>query len=268
MIDFHEYHIVLINSSAGKDSQVMLDEVVRVADDQKFSRGRLIVAHADLGIVEWPGTRQLVQDHADHYGLRVEYEKRPQGDLLEHVEQRGKWPSPTQRYCTSDHKRGQVSKIFTRLVKEQLETGIDKPVRILQCFGFRSQESPARAKKKVFAHDERMSNTKRHIDAWLPIHTWSVEQVWERINSIDTDHHWAYSRGMTRLSCRFCIFAPKSQLMLSASQPENAELFEKYVQVETKIGHTFKHKESLAEIKEALDAGEEVTEEDSGCWNM
>jgi hypothetical protein len=43
---------------------------------------------------------------------------------------------------------------------------------------------------------------------------------------------------MTRLSCRFCIFAPKSQLMLSAKL--NPALFQEYVDLEKKIGHKFR----------------------------
>src|ERR1700685_395219 len=45
---------ILINSSAGKDSQAMLDVVVEKADRARVPRERLVVVHADLGRGEWP----------------------------------------------------------------------------------------------------------------------------------------------------------------------------------------------------------------------
>ena len=62
--DLTRYHWIVLNSSAGKDSQAMLDYVAELADHAKLSRARLIVAHADLGRVEWPGTRELAQEQA------------------------------------------------------------------------------------------------------------------------------------------------------------------------------------------------------------
>lgn len=266
-----DFDFVLINSSGGKDSQAMTDVVVKLADEQGYPRDQLVMAHADLGRVEWPGTKELVQEHADYYGLRLVVEKRPQGDLLEHVEKRGMWPSSTTRYCTSDHKRAQIQRAYTYLTREFRESlGIpkDRKLQVINCFGFRAQESPARAKREVWSTNKvATTKTTRDVFDWLPIHDWSEEDVWARIRLSGTRAHWAYDRGMTRLSCRFCIFAPRSQLMLSAMQPENKELFEQYVQLEDKIEHTFKSKQSLREIKEAIEAGETPTKDD-GSWNM
>ncbi len=308
VINLSHYDWIVVNSSGGKDSQASLDKLIETADRQKFPRSRIVVAHADLGDMEWPGTKELVLEHAAHYGLRVEIEKRPQGDLLTQVEQRGMWPSSKQRYCTSDHKRGQVAKIFTKLTKETRDArlldrnGVELPyvepsrhdaqsvssrravrknvkakrrkIRFLNVFGFRAEESPARAKHKPFEKDERLSNTLRHVDRWLPIHHWKLRDVWHRIEQAGTRKHWAYARGMTRLSCRFCIFAPKSQLIISASQPENQQVFDRYVQVEIRIGHKFKQKESLQDIKREVQAltperlDQLQAEDKDGCWGM
>src|SRR5919197_4142546 len=113
--DLTRYHWIILNSSAGKDSQAMLDYVVEQGDRVGVPRGRLVVAHADLGRVEWPGTRELAEEQARHYGLAFVAVARPQGDLLEHIAQRGLFPSPAARYCTADHKRGQIFKVLTRL---------------------------------------------------------------------------------------------------------------------------------------------------------
>jgi 3'-phosphoadenosine 5'-phosphosulfate sulfotransferase (PAPS reductase)/FAD synthetase len=248
------YDWIVINSSAGKDSQAMLDFVVEQADRAKVPRRRLVVAHADLGRVEWPGTRQLAQEQAQHYGLEFFAVKRPQGDLLEHIAQRGMFPSPSCRWCTSDHKRAQIHKVFT-LLTARSRPGPGDPVRILSCMGLRAQESPARAKRFPFSHDERASNSKRLVDVWLPIHTWSVEQVWRRIRASGVRHHPAYDLGMPRLSCCFCIFAPRSALLLAAKH--NPELLAEYVQVERQIGHRFRVELPLADIQKALEQGEE-----------
>src|SRR4051812_11013900 len=118
MPDLTSYDWILLNSSGGKDSQAMLDSVYRQCSAVGVPLERLVVVHCDLGRVEWEGTRSLAARQAAHYGIRFEVVSRPQGDLLTHVELRGKWPSSTARYCTSDHKRGQVRTLMTRLAKE------------------------------------------------------------------------------------------------------------------------------------------------------
>ncbi len=274
-MNFHDYNIILVNSSGGKDSQTMLHQIVTEADTQEYPRSQIVVAHADLGEMEWKGTRELAQTQAKTYGLRFEAMKRPQGDLLTHVEQRGMWPSSTTRYCTSDHKRGQVGKIITMLHREwdAQQTVIDwrtlrrvkKPFHVLNCFGFRSQESPARAKKSVFENNKRMTTKSRVVDTWLPIHEMKEDEVWASIKASGVPHHPAYDIGMPRLSCIFCIFAPKAALILAGKH--NPELLDRYVEVEAKIGHTFRVDLTLAQVKEAVEADEEVGEM-SGAWNM
>lgn len=83
--DIREWGLILLNSSGGKNSQTMIDEVVRLADENGVSRDRLVVVHADLGRVEWPGVKELAKEQADHYGLEFEWEKR-KIDLLGHVD--------------------------------------------------------------------------------------------------------------------------------------------------------------------------------------
>ena len=246
-----DYDVVLINTSGGKDSQAMLDFVVAVAEAQGVPRSKLVAVHCDLGRVEWEGTRELAGEQVRHYGLRFIAVSRPQGDLLDHVEERGKWPSPAARYCTSDHKRGQVYRVLTRLVRE---LNLDRPARILNCLGLRAAESDKRAAKAAFERDVKASNGKRAVDTWLPIHGWTEAEVWERIRRSGVRHHWAYDAGMPRLSCCFCIFAPRPALLIAAQH--NPELLDEYVAVEKRINHTFKRDLALVEIQAAVRAGE------------
>ena len=90
------------------------------------------------------------------------------------------FPSSTARYCTSDHKRGQIERVLTSLVREIAETSGKSRVRVLNCLGLRAQESPARSKKAAYELNTRATNGKREVWNWLPIHTWTVEDVWAR----------------------------------------------------------------------------------------
>jgi 3'-phosphoadenosine 5'-phosphosulfate sulfotransferase (PAPS reductase)/FAD synthetase len=258
------YDWILVNSSGGKDSQSMLDFVVEQADEAGVDRARIVVFHADLGRVEWEGTPELAEEQAQHYGLRFEKIARPQGDLLQHIEERGMFPDNARRYCTSDHKRGQGRKMLTMLADEARKLGvadrIGRQARILNCMGFRRQESPARRKKVAFTHDEGASNGLRHVDEWLPILDWLLEDVWARIAQSGVRHHWAYDAGMPRLSCSFCVLASKPALVRAAQLLP--DLAAEYAAVEVRIGHKFRQDLSMADIIEAAEAAPPSTIED------
>lgn len=252
-MDLHSYDIILVNSSAGKDSQATLDYIVEQARAQDVL-ACVVVVHADLGRVEWAGTKELAAEQAAHYGVRFEVVKRSQ-DLLDHIEQRRLWPSSNTRYCTSDHKRDQVAPLITRLVKE---LGLkDRKARVLNCLGIRAQESSARSKKAQFAADKRLTNSKRSVVTWYPIFHWTEAEVWARIKASGVRHHPAYDLGMKRLSCCFCVFAPKSALVIAGRH--NPELLDAYVDVEARIGHQFTATLSIAAVREAVRSGAPIT---------
>lgn len=251
--DLTTYDVIVINTSAGKDSQAMTDRVVEVADRQGVPRERLVMFHADLGRVEWDGTAELAAEHAEHYGLRFIKIARPHGDLLVQIEQRGMFPDAARRYCTSDHKRGQGRKALTALVTE---LGLDRPARVLNCMGFRREESPARAKKVALRRDGSASNGRRRVDEWLPILEWTTAQVWARIGQAGTRHHWAYDAGMPRLSCSFCVLASRSALVRAAQL--RPALAAEYAAVEERIGHRFRQDLSMAQIVAEADTAAAV----------
>lgn len=196
-----EYDYVVLNSSAGKDSQTMMARVAGMAKAESYPRERIVVAHADLGEMEWPGTRELAEYQANCYGFRFWVRARPQGDLLSHIMDRGMWPSSDTRYCTSDHKRDQIAHLIRSL----------DGAKILNCMGMRAQESPARSKLKPLSLNKRVSTKTRHVDQWLPIHEMTTAEVWDDIHARSIPHHYAYDLGMPRLSCVFCIFSPPAR---------------------------------------------------------
>ncbi len=259
-LDLTRYDRILINTSAGKDSQAMMDFVCEAAKEQGVL-DRVIAVHADLGRVEWQGTRELAQEQAKHYGIKLYIVRREKGDLLQQVEERGMWPDSQNRYCTSDQKRDQISKVHTATVGN---LNLGRQALILNCMGIRAEESPNRAKKPVLEIDKRNTNGKREVTNWLPIHSWTTAQVWARIKKSGVPHHPAYDKGMPRLSCVFCVFAPKAALMIAGKH--NPELLDEYCRVEEKIGHTFRNGFKIAEVRDAIQRGEQpgaVT-----TWNM
>ena len=260
--DLASYDVILVNSSAGKDSQAMLDHVVGLAGAAGVLE-RVVVVHCDLGRVEWEGTRELAEEQARHYGVRFEVVSRPQGDLLTQVEQRGMWPDAARRYCTSDHKRGQVYRLLTKLAAEVSARTGRRQARVLNCLGIRAEESPARAKKVPFQKDAQASNGRRHVDTWLPIFAWSLDDVWKTIRASGVRHHRAYDLGMPRLSCAFCVLASKGALLLAAKH--NPELLDADVAVEQKIGHSFMKSLPIAQIRVEARAGVEVGPVETWC---
>jgi 3'-phosphoadenosine 5'-phosphosulfate sulfotransferase (PAPS reductase)/FAD synthetase len=251
-----DYHRILGNISGGVDSQAMLDVLVEAARAAGVE-DRIVVVHADLGEEEWPQTLELAAEHAAHYGARFEVVRRevdgrPQG-ILEHLEAKARpmWPDAANRWCTSDHKRGPIWKLMTRLARELRESGTvtDGPVRILDVVGMRAEESPQRAKAQPYAHKPRASTGRRHVDEWRPLHYWTKAQVWERVTQAGTRPHPAYAAGMSRLSCRFCVLASRADLILSVRL--NPDLAAKYAAVEARTGHRFRRDLSMAEIIEA-----------------
>ena len=229
---------------------------------------RVVAVHCDLGRCEWPGTKELAERQCKHYGISLQVIRREKGDLLVQVEQRGMWPDNKNRYCTSDQKRDQVAKVHTALATQRITElhaqGQTRQIRILNCMGLRADESPARAKKVAFQSDKRLTNGKRQVDIWLPIHGWTTKQVWDTIKASGVEHHYAYDKGMPRLSCMFCIFAPKDALVIAGRA--NPDLLDEYVAVEAKINHTFRNGFKIAEVKAAIEAGYEPAKVMS--WNM
>lgn len=280
-----DYDVILINSSAGKDSQAMLTHLVELADAQGVPRSRFVVVHADLGRAEWKGTRDLAEQQAKAYGLRFETVARDE-DLPDQIATRRRtldeeaavlkaeadaleaagftgfaslaiaeadkkantpaWPSSTARYCTSDQKTSQVAKLMTRLAADHRADNPDAgPIRILNTLGLRAAESPARAKKNPFGPDPA-TNGRRIVHRWLPIFTWSDRQVWDTINRSGIPHHPAYDAGLPRASCVFCVLAGRRELVVSALL--NPGLALEYLALEREVGHTFKADLSMQQI--------------------
>ncbi len=193
------YTWIIVNSSGGKDSQTALRETVIRCHHLNIPLDRVVVSHQCLGAMEWTGTAALARQQAEAYGLRFEISKYQDKDgkeltLLDYVRLRKMWPSSTNRWCTSDFKRGPGGRVITKLWRER-----QGPV--LNVYGFRASESTRRAKKATMARNNRFSTKSREVYDWLPIHHFSDEMVWDSIKASGVPYHHAYDLGMPRLSC-------------------------------------------------------------------
>ncbi|PHR62271.1 MAG: phosphoadenosine phosphosulfate reductase [Robiginitomaculum sp.] len=214
-----------VSHSAGKDSQAML----LALRAYKIPDAQIILIHADLGEVEWEGNIDHIQNYGFGYPLIIAKARR---GLLQMIEERGMFPSPSIRQCTSDLKRGPIERELRRFLKRNPQYN----KLLVNCMGFRAQESSARAKRNPFTFNQKNSKAGREWFDWLPIHAWSEQEVFGYIAQMGQKPHWAYAKGMSRLSCCFCIMASVSDLTISAR--ENPKLYAIYVKLEKKINHT------------------------------
>lgn len=252
-----EFDVILINTSAGKDSLVMLEAVATEINRQRFT-GQVVAVFADLGDrVEWPGTRELAERQVARYGWRFEVAVRTDGlDLLAGIEKRGMWPSSTARYCTSDWKRAPIRRLMTRLADEHRAVGGTGPCRILNCMGLRAEESSARAKKSPYELDTSASNGRRQVYNWLPVFHWTAaSDVWPTIRTLGLAYHPAYDvPNVDRLSCAMCVLAKPSQI--EATILALPGIAREYAAAERRMGHLFKQNWSIADAVNRLLGGD------------
>ena len=87
-------------------------------DDSALApRAQLLVAHAPLGEVEWPGTVKHIGRTMPPYVPFVLSPGASGKALLERIKERGMFPSSTARWCTSDFKRTPIEREFRRYLK-------------------------------------------------------------------------------------------------------------------------------------------------------
>ncbi len=95
-------------------------------------------------------------------------------------------------------------------------------------------EAPWHINFQDFKFNERNSKNGREWYDWLPIHAWEIDEVFGLIKVVGQEPHWAYGKGMSRLSCCFCIMSSRADLTTAAKL--NPVLYRRYVELERKTG--------------------------------
>lgn len=235
--------IFMVNHSGGKDSQAMYAFIRKHVPDSQ-----IMTVHANLPEVEWEG----VIEHIEATIVHELHTCRSRRTLLEMIEERGMFPSPSMRQCTSDLKRGPIERTVRGLIEARITQWLGLPHGarvgadarkaalaagmglIVNCMGMRAQESANRSKLDALKLSVSNSKNGREWYEWLPIHAWDISQVFEMISFVGQKPHWAYEAGMSRLSCVFCIMASRADLTIAAKL--NPDLYRRYVQLERSTG--------------------------------
>ena len=225
--------LFIVSHSGGKDSQAMYNFLKSIVP-----KDQIVVVHSHLPGVEWEGVVDHIKATIEHDFFEVKAKK----TFFEMVEARGMWPSNSIKNCTSDLKRDVIASFITQIATEK------NAKIVVNCTGIRAAESTSRAAKNPIQVNKRIStkvlkdgSQKRIVWDLMPIFSWSTEDVFGFIRKNGQEAHWAYSVGMSRLSCCFCILANESDLKISARY--NPEVLEKIAALEKKIGHTMKMKD-------------------------
>lgn len=222
--------LFVINHSGGKDSQAMMIKLL-----EYVPKSQILVVHASLGRMEWEGALEQAHQQATDAGVPfiVAYAAKSFVEMVMHrfatAPTVPSWPSPQHRQCTSDLKRGPITREVRRWAKAN---GFN---RIVNCMGMRAQESHTRAKKSVWSENSNHGKAGRSWYDFNAIHAMSEVEVYETIKKAGQVPHWAYVIGNERLSCVFCIMASVNDLTLGALH--NRQLYAEYCALERLTGY-------------------------------
>ena len=241
---------LVLSVSGGKDSDAMSHHLLDLRQSEGWP-GDVLMVHADLGArVEWQQTPDYVRDLARRKGVPLHVVRWAHGDLIDRIWQRYHkdpsrpcWPSSQMRYCTSDLKRGPIS----RFLRNHFPTG-----QVICAMGLRAEESSARAKRQALRlrKDSSAPTRGRFVYDWLPVHDWSETNVWHCIQRHGGIHHEAYQHGNHRLSCALCVLASLNDLVNGAVH--NPDTYRDYCRIEAVTGYSFRKDFWLSDLKPEL----------------
>ena len=236
----------VVNQSGGKDSTRMLGLIRK-----KFPNAPTYAVMADTGFehVSPISAADFARERCAEFGLELTVVRNPKRTYLEMVEQRGMFPSPQYRQCTSDLKRSPIDKFIRSLPYKM----------IVNCIGIRSEESRPRSRLPPLIPNEGLSTRHRTVYTWLPIFDRTLSDVlaWHWANAVRLhpvyvpEYHKDGTTGgyLRRFSCGVCIFSTDSDL--AAIQEHDREAFHAVASLERKLKFTMRPGASLVEIVEA-----------------
>jgi 3'-phosphoadenosine 5'-phosphosulfate sulfotransferase (PAPS reductase)/FAD synthetase len=240
---------LVLSVSGGKDSDAMSHYLLDRRQEEGWP-GEVVMIHADLGRAEWHTTPRYVQDLARRKGIPLHVVRWTTGDLIDRIWQRYEanptrpcWPSSAVRYCTSDLKRGPIS----RWIRGAYPSGT-----VICAIGLRAEESPGRAKKETVTIRADCTAPTRHRLTlnWLPIHDWTEGEVWRCIEAHGGIRHPAYQLGNDRLSCACCVLASVNDLLNGAIH--NPDTYRELCRIEAVTGYSFRKDFWLSDLKPDL----------------
>ena len=159
------------------------------------------------------------------------------------------WPSsPATRYCTTYFK---VRVLNRWIIDQQRTMALGKDVVV--ALGERWAESPRRAKKVEWWPRAKCQRRAYNVWNWLPVISWSRRRVFRILRDHSIEPHPAYhhqgmadwqmydqdTEGGPRTSCRFCIYATKSDICHQMQIETNKPLTKRIERIERITGRTW-----------------------------
>lgn len=252
---------VALGVSGGKDSSAMSLAVSSYLDEIGHRGPRLLI-HSDLGRVEWRESLPWCQKLADHLGVELVVVRRQAGDLLDRWQVRWRnnvaryanleavrlilpWSTPSMLFCRSELKAAIICRELVQRFPGEV---------ILSSTGIRREESTTRANAPVSAPQPRLVSKTHQSDGhdWHPIANWTLEQVLTFHQVRNFPLHPGYARGMSRISCAFCVMGSANDLAVSAACPDNQDLYRELVDIEILSSFSFQSGKWLGDVAPAL----------------
>lgn len=263
---------VCLGVSGGKDSTALALATIEHLDAIGHKGPRVLV-HADLGdenpalSVEWTDSLPTCQRLADRLGLELLVVRRAAGGMMKRWQGRWSnnvrryanlecvkvilpWSTPSMRFCTSELKSAPIAAALVKRFPGQV---------VISAAGIRRSESRQRSSAKTAQVNNRLTHKRSGTTGldWNPIAEWSDRDVYAYCAARGFDLHEGYTRyGMSRISCRYCIMAQKSDLVASTTCVDNVPVFHTMVALEIESTFAFQGSSWLADIApHLLDAG-------------
>jgi len=252
---------VAFGVSGGKDSSTMSLATCAYLDEIGHQGPRLLI-HSDLGRVEWRESLPMCQRLADRLGLELVVVRRQAGDLLARWQVRWQnnctryanletvrlilpWSTPSMLFCRSELKAA----IICRELVQRFPGTV-----IISATGIRREESATRAHAPISAPQPRLTNATHRTSGydWHPIADWTLSQVLSYHQLRQFPLHEAYGRGMSRVSCAYCVMGNRSDLATSAACPDNQDLYRAQVDIEIISSFSFQSGHWLGDIAPTL----------------
>lgn len=252
--------VVALGVSGGKDSDAMTLETVQFLKKIGF-RGEICLIHSHLGLIEHAASLPQCERLSQKTGIELFVVEPPRSMLevwehrwsgivdrfikLERVKIITPWSNAQWRFCTKATKTAPLTQFLKRKYPNKT---------IINASGIRREESSSRAKRPVSRENPDLASVKLKTSGrdWFPIIDYKIEDVWQVHRKFNFPRHEAYDRGLSRVSCAFCVLASSNDIKVSLRDPRNRQSFQRIVELEIKSGFSFRDQDWLADHGRAL----------------
>jgi len=259
---------VIFGVSGGKDSVAGAIAMFEYLDTIGHAGPRALI-HADLGDldpaldVEWSDSIRVCERLATFLRTELLVARRAAGGMMKRWQGRWAnnvrryanlecvkvilpWSTPSMRFCTSELKSAPIAAALVKRFPGQV---------VVSAAGIRRSESTQRASAKTAQVNNRLTHKSTGTTGldWNPIAEWSDRDVFAYCAARGFVLHEGYTRyGMSRISCRYCIMAQRSDLIASTTCEDNVPVFRTMVALEAESTFAFQGSSWLADIAPQL----------------